>query len=358
MSTVMKASEFVKKAIDIAENYKTLYVMGCFGAPMNAKNKKRYTTNENEYNQDPSRVAMINAASDDTFGFDCVCLFKGILWGWIGDKNHVYGGARYKSNGVPEMGANQMITICEKVSTNFSNVKVGEILWCKGHVGVYIGDGLAVECTPRWENCVQITAVKNIGTKSGYHARTWTKHGFLPYIEYDVSSEKEQKPAQTSTKLKYEVGKIVKFSGTKQYASANASVGVAAKAGRAKITAVSANGKHPYHIRSINSSGNFVSGVYGWVDVNAISGITAIKVKSAKSFDNALSGKYKVNASNGLNIRSGASKDTSSLGVLKNGAIVNNYGYYTINSDGEKWLYIKSKEGLTGFCHSGFLKKC
>lgn len=358
MSTVMKASEFVKKAKDIAMNYKTLYVMGCFGAPMNAKNKKRYTTIENEYNRDPDRVSMIYAASDDTFGFDCVCLFKGILWGWSGNKNHVYGGAKYISNGVPEMGANQMITICEKVSTDFSHVKVGEILWCKGHVGVYIGDGLAVECTPSWDNCVQITAVKNIGTKRGYHARTWTKHGFLPYIEYDVPNETEQKPVQTSTKLKYEVGKIVKFSGTKQYASANASVGVAAKSGRAKITAVSATGKHPYHIRSIDNSGKFISGVYGWVDASAIAGITVVKAKSAKSFDENLAGKYKVVAASGLNVRAGASQNTTSLGVIKNGTIVNNYGYYTKDSSGVKWLTIKTKEGLVGFCHSGFLKKC
>ena len=30
---VMKASEFVAKLKDVAQNYKTLYVMGCFGAP-------------------------------------------------------------------------------------------------------------------------------------------------------------------------------------------------------------------------------------------------------------------------------------------------------------------------------------
>lgn len=42
---MMKATELVSKAIDIAKNYKTLYVMGCFGAPMTAANKKRYTTN-------------------------------------------------------------------------------------------------------------------------------------------------------------------------------------------------------------------------------------------------------------------------------------------------------------------------
>lgn len=29
----MTAKELVEKAVDIAKNYKTLYVMGCFGAP-------------------------------------------------------------------------------------------------------------------------------------------------------------------------------------------------------------------------------------------------------------------------------------------------------------------------------------
>ena len=68
---MMKATELVSKAIDIAKNYKTLYVMGCFGAPMTAANKKRYTTNHS-YNKAAARVKMINAASEDTFGFVCV----------------------------------------------------------------------------------------------------------------------------------------------------------------------------------------------------------------------------------------------------------------------------------------------
>ena len=38
-----------------------------------------------------------------------------------------------------------MITKCKGISTNFSNVEVGEALWCSGHIGVYIGGGLAVE---------------------------------------------------------------------------------------------------------------------------------------------------------------------------------------------------------------------
>ncbi|MDE6149105.1 MAG: glycoside hydrolase family 25 protein [Ruminococcus sp.] len=186
MSTVLTNIEFVKKLKDVATNYKTLYVMGCFGAPMNAANKTRYCDNHS-YNKQSARTAMIKAATDDTFGFDCVCLIKGILWGWNGDKSKVYGGATYKSNDVPDIGADTMITQCTGVSTNFSNIEVGEAVWMTGHIGVYIGDGLAVECTPAWDNKVQITACNC--DKSGYNRRNWTKHGKLPYIKYEAVSD-------------------------------------------------------------------------------------------------------------------------------------------------------------------------
>lgn len=180
----MKSSELVAKLKDIATNYKTLYVMGCFGAPMNDTNKKRYTSNH-DYNKKPERTAMINAASSDTFGFDCVCLIKGVLWGWNGDKSKVYGGATYVSNGVPDIGADSIIGVCSNVSTDFSSLVPGELVWMSGHVGIYIGDGLAVECSPAWANKVQITACNC--SKSGYNRRNWTKHGKLPYVTYDTA---------------------------------------------------------------------------------------------------------------------------------------------------------------------------
>ena len=185
---VMTNNEFVKKAKDIANNYKTLYVLGCFGSPMNATNKKRYTNN-NSYNK--SRASIINAVSSDTFGFDCVCLIKGILWGWNGDKNATYGGAKYNSNGVPDVNADQMMNYCTNVSTNFKNIEVGEVVHMKGHIGIYIGDGLAVECTPIWKNKVQITAVGNIGKKAGYNTRTWVNHGKLKFIDYKTTPVKK-----------------------------------------------------------------------------------------------------------------------------------------------------------------------
>ena len=125
---------------------------------------------------------MIKSATSDTFGFDCVCLIKGILWGWNGSKYRIYGGAAYATNGVPDIGANTIIKKCNGISTDFSSVEIGELLWKSGHVGIYIGDGLAVECTPAWDNCVQITSCNC--DKEGYHRRDWTKHGKLPYVEY------------------------------------------------------------------------------------------------------------------------------------------------------------------------------
>ena len=218
---MMKASVFVDKLVDVAKNYKTLYVMGCFGAPMTAANKARYTKNH-EYNMRAARTAMINAASADTFGFDCVNLLKGLLWGWNGDKTRVYGGATYPTTAdvlagaCPDIGADSMIKVCSGVSTDFSRIVPGAAVWLPGHIGAYIGGGLAVECTPAFKNKVQITAVGNIGKKAGYDTRTWTKWGKIPYVNYeegDEMTEKEIKALVSETvkaELKATVREIVR----------------------------------------------------------------------------------------------------------------------------------------------------
>lgn len=264
----MTAKTFVEKAIDIAKKYKTLYVMGCFGAPMTAANKKRYIAHHS-YNAQAARTSMINAATADTFGFDCVCLIKGILWGWNGNGNDSYGGADYAVNGVPDIGADTMIGKCSGVTTDFSHITVGEAVWCSGHIGIYIGNGLAVECTPRWENNVQITAVANMGSKSGYNARTWTKHGKLPWVDYTgaevdgKTTEASQPSGGTKPAQRPAVGDVVTFTGTKHYVSSNATNGKSCKPGKAKVTAVAESGKHSYHLIKVAGG---TSTVYGWVD--------------------------------------------------------------------------------------------
>lgn len=181
----MNNHEFVTKLKDIANNYKTLYVMGCIGAPLKSSNKNYYCNNY-KYNKRVDRTAKIKAAENGTFGFDCVCLIKSVLWGWNGDITKSYGGAKYQSNGVPDITADAMYNKCTNRSTDFTKIQIGEAVWTNGHIGVYIGDGLAVECTPSWKDCVQITAVGNIGAKTGYPTRKWKGHGKLPWLEYEV----------------------------------------------------------------------------------------------------------------------------------------------------------------------------
>ena len=48
----MNASEFIKKLQDVVNNHATLYVMGCFGAPLTGGNVSRYCGNHS-YNKNP-----------------------------------------------------------------------------------------------------------------------------------------------------------------------------------------------------------------------------------------------------------------------------------------------------------------
>jgi len=285
----MKAAELVEKAVDIAKNYKTLYVLGCFGAPLTGSNVSRYCTNHS-YNKQAARTAMIKAAANQSppvYGFDCVNLIKGILWGWCGKATATYGGASYASNGVPDVSADTAITKCTSVSTTgWSSMAAGEAVWCSGHIGIYIGDGLAVECSPRWKNCVQITAVANIGSKSGYNARTWTKHGRMPWVDYtgttaaSGSGAASQPASSTNTAQGLSVGDVVTFTGTKHYVSSSSVNGKTCTPGKAKITAIAKSGKHPYHL--IKTSGS-ASTVYGWVDAADIQAeASAAIVKGSK----------------------------------------------------------------------------
>ena len=268
----MNNKEFIAKLQNVADNFKTLYVMGCFGAPLTGGNVQRYCTNH-DYNKQAARTAMIKAAANQNppvYGFDCVCLIKGVLWGWSGDASKTYGGAGYAVNGVPDINADGMITKCTGVSTNFGNLVPGEAVWLPGHIGVYIGGGKVIECTPAFKNCVQVTACLNIGAIAGLNGRAWTKHGKLPYITYETI-ETPTPPVQTqpggNTAVTLSVGDVVTFTGATHYTSANAASGVSCKPGKAKITSISKGAKHPYHLINISGGG---STVYGWVDVSGI----------------------------------------------------------------------------------------
>lgn len=103
---------------------------------------------------------------------DCSGLIKGTLWGYPnnGKYGHIY----------PDVNANTiMSTYCYKQSSDFSKISKGEFVWMNGHIGVYIGNGKVCECSPKWENGIQITNLK---------ARKWAKHGYSKWLDYSSNS--------------------------------------------------------------------------------------------------------------------------------------------------------------------------
>lgn len=178
----IETGEQLAQACREAAQHKTLYVYGAFGWPLTEENRARILAGY-AYNRKDARRKKLEAADAQTFGFDCSGLIKGLLWGWTGDAQARYGGAVYRANGVSDSSADGMIAACEGVSEDFSAIQPGEAVWTKGHIGVYVGDGLAVECTPKWADGVQLTACNR--EISGYPTRVWVKHGRLPYLRYE-----------------------------------------------------------------------------------------------------------------------------------------------------------------------------
>jgi len=84
------------------------------------------------------------------------------------------------------------------------------------------------------------------------------------------------------------VGNIVMFKGTTHYSNANADRGFTVRPGVAKITQIYKNGRHPYHVVSVDSSSN----VHGWVNKEDI---TDVNVPVAKKKVIKVGDKVKVN---------------------------------------------------------------
>lgn len=113
---------------------------------------------------------------------DCSGLIKACFWGYPSN-------GTYQKN-LKDIDADTMIKQCIHVSSDFSNIKPGELVWMKGHIGVYLRDGVVIECTQKWNNGVQLTYLNNGINQNiyGLHERKWNKHGKFKYIDYSTSN--------------------------------------------------------------------------------------------------------------------------------------------------------------------------
>lgn len=110
---------------------------------------------------------------------DCVGgAIKWAAWSRLGTQT-----AKYASNGVPDTSADGMFTYAKKQGAAWGAIETlperpGVALRCAGHVGIYVGGGLAVEWRGFAYGCVT--------TKVS--ARSWTHWYELPWVDYGAAS--------------------------------------------------------------------------------------------------------------------------------------------------------------------------
>ena len=133
------------------------------------------------------------------FSWDCWNLVKSIIWGWQEDRTEGYYCYQPDLYGLGDWDGGTIMANCSDVSSDFSNLTVGEFLLNaeKTHAGVYVGEFTdrsgqpcnVVECTTTWnENRVIGSWVdpdgKRKNCKDGLVSKSWARHGKLPWVDY------------------------------------------------------------------------------------------------------------------------------------------------------------------------------
>ena len=102
---------------------------------------------------------------------DCVGLIKG--YGWLDPVTLTIG---YATNGMPDIGANQMYRSASVSGTIDTMPDTpGLAVWFDGHIGVYIGNGQVIEASGTKKGVV----------KTELEGRGWTHWLEIEYINYD-----------------------------------------------------------------------------------------------------------------------------------------------------------------------------
>lgn len=173
--------EFVEK-LKWINTLPTLYGTGAFGAVVGLyNNRERYAKNSSK-----KTAEKIMKADDDTFLFDCINYGKSVLWDFSGDFSKRYGGAVYKSNGVPDFGVKNFHKYCTEFTEDHcyfpEKIEIGE--WLRtgdmSHIAYYIGNNQIIECTQQGEGKTRIESLDS---------RYWDGHGKLQYITYRIKGD-------------------------------------------------------------------------------------------------------------------------------------------------------------------------
>lgn len=177
--------EFAKQMLALGDD--TVYVYGTFGKTLTDSliNQKAA-----QYAYNLPRKALYKKVMDSKgteYAFDCVGLIKAYYWNWNGGRVG-YLTAQDKS-------ANGMLAAA-KVKGNIATMPEvpGLLVVMNGHIGIYIGNGYVIECTPSTAFAKQSHGGGGV-CKTKLSARKWTNWCECPFIDYIDEEPKEEKPA-------------------------------------------------------------------------------------------------------------------------------------------------------------------
>ena len=194
--------EFAKQMLALGDD--TLYVYGSFGRTLTQslinQKAKQYLYNLPR----KSLYKKIMNSKGTEYAFDCVGLIKAYYWGWNNGKT-TYISSQDKS-------ANGMLAVA-KVKGKIETMPEipGLLVQMNCHIGIYIGNGYVIECTPTKKYAKQSHGGGGV-CKTKLSDRKWKNWCECPYIEYEKEDSFLPAKGYFSLGDKHEnVGKIAEF---------------------------------------------------------------------------------------------------------------------------------------------------
>lgn len=169
-----------------------------------------------------------------------------------------------------------------KYLTSDKYLKRGDVLVKTGHTAMSLTNGSASGSTSSTASTPSTSSTDSYTVKSrdtlskiakayGYTVQKLVSYNSISNPSLiKVGQVIKFPPKESATPWTPKVGDTVNFTGNAHYKNANATDAVKCKPGKAKITHISKNSKHPYHLRWVSGGG---STVYGWVDAETFTKI-------------------------------------------------------------------------------------
>lgn len=168
----------VKFANDmLAKGDETLYVYGTFGQTL-TQTLINYKVKQYSYNVSRKTLyTNIMNSSGTEYAFDCVGLIKAYLWGWNNGRTNYVADQDKSANGMYN---------ASKVKGNIASIPEtpGVLVHMDGHIGVYVGNGYVIECTPTKTFAKQSHGAGGV-CKTRLNARKWEHWLECPFISYE-----------------------------------------------------------------------------------------------------------------------------------------------------------------------------